>query len=42
MPVLPWQAAHVLERPCGARLPAHPLMSLRTLALPGGRMSRPR
>ncbi|MFI6209039.1 IucA/IucC family protein [Streptomyces sp. NPDC051041] len=36
VPVHPWQAAHVLERPCEARLPAHPLMSLRTLALPGG------
>ncbi|MFE7235456.1 IucA/IucC family protein [Streptomyces sp. NPDC002405] len=37
IPVHPWQATHVLERPCGERaLAAHPLMSLRTLAVPGG------
>jgi hypothetical protein len=36
LPVHPWQAAHVLKRPCDATLPAHPLMSLRTLAVPGG------
>jgi DNA polymerase-3 subunit chi len=36
IPVHPWQAAHVLKRPCEERLTAHPLMSLRTLALPGG------
>jgi hypothetical protein len=36
VPVHPWQAAHVLKRRGGARLPAHPLMSLRTLAVPGG------
>ncbi|MBC9729510.1 IucA/IucC family protein [Streptomyces sp. TRM68367] len=36
IPVHPWQAAHVLKRPCEARLTAHPLMSLRTLALPDG------
>lgn len=37
IPVHPWQAEHVLGRPAeGAGLPAHPLMSLRTLALPGG------
>ncbi|MFF9494483.1 IucA/IucC family protein [Streptomyces flaveolus] len=36
LPVHPWQAAHVLKRPCGTTLPAHPLMSLRTLAVPGG------
>lgn len=37
MPVHPWQATHVLKRPCGDRvLEAHPLMSLRTLAVPGG------
>ncbi|AQS66755.1 IucA/IucC family protein [Streptomyces pactum] len=36
LPVHPWQAAHVLKRPCDERLAAHPLMSLRTLALPGG------
>jgi siderophore synthetase component len=34
--VHPWQAAHVLKRTCRERLAAHPLMSLRTLALPGG------
>ncbi|MGW1541453.1 IucA/IucC family protein [Streptomyces sp. NPDC002309] len=36
VPVHPWQAAHVLKRPCEARLTAHPLMSLRTLALDDG------
>ncbi|MFD5156796.1 IucA/IucC family protein [Streptomyces hawaiiensis] len=36
LPVHPWQAAHVLKRACEERRPAHPLMSLRTLALPGG------
>ncbi|MEV5440017.1 IucA/IucC family protein [Streptomyces sp. NPDC052682] len=36
VPVHPWQAAHVLKRTCEERLAAHPLMSLRTLALPGG------
>ncbi|MEV0241202.1 IucA/IucC family siderophore biosynthesis protein [Streptomyces sp. NPDC050674] len=36
LPVHPWQAEHVLKRTCEERRPAHPLMSLRTLALPGG------
>ncbi|MER6345873.1 IucA/IucC family protein [Streptomyces sp. NPDC001595] len=36
MPVHPWQETHVLKRSGEQRLPAHPLMSLRTLALPGG------
>ncbi|MGW0818673.1 IucA/IucC family protein [Streptomyces viridiviolaceus] len=36
IPVHPWQAAHVLKRPCEEVLAAHPLMSLRTLAVPGG------
>ncbi|MFE2039815.1 IucA/IucC family protein [Streptomyces sp. NPDC059477] len=36
IPVHPWQAAHVLKRPFDRDLGAHPLMSLRTLALPGG------
>ncbi|MFF8726178.1 IucA/IucC family protein [Streptomyces sp. NPDC015171] len=36
VPVHPWQAAHVLARPHDAWRPARPLMSLRTLALPGG------
>ncbi|WP_199578060.1 IucA/IucC family protein [Streptomyces sp. CRB46] len=36
LPVHPWQAAHVLKRPCEERIAAHPLMSLRTLAVPGG------
>ncbi|MGA5203698.1 IucA/IucC family protein [Streptomyces variegatus] len=36
LPVHPWQAAHVLKRACEERRPAHPLMSLRTLALRGG------
>ncbi|MFH8798747.1 IucA/IucC family protein [Streptomyces sp. NPDC017936] len=36
IPVHPWQARHVLKRSCEEGLAAHPLMSLRTLALPGG------
>ncbi|WP_077797528.1 IucA/IucC family protein [Streptomyces sp. JHA26] len=37
LPVHPWQAAHVLKRTGGGTtLAAHPLMSLRTLAVPGG------
>ncbi|PKW10856.1 Siderophore synthetase component [Streptomyces sp. 1222.5] len=36
VPVHPWQAEHVLGRPCAPWRPAHPLMSLRTLAVPGG------
>ncbi|MEV5546402.1 IucA/IucC family protein [Streptomyces sp. NPDC052309] len=36
LPVHPWQAAHVLGRPCEERIAAHPLMPLRTLAVPGG------
>ncbi|MET9776568.1 IucA/IucC family protein [Streptomyces sp. NPDC006367] len=37
LPVHPWQAAHVLKRTGGeATLAARPLMSLRTLAVPGG------
>ncbi|MFE1023684.1 IucA/IucC family protein [Streptomyces sp. NPDC058818] len=36
LPVHPWQAAHVLKRGCDDQLAAHPLMSLRTLAVPGG------
>ncbi|MFJ8629615.1 IucA/IucC family protein [Streptomyces sp. NPDC093568] len=39
IPVHPWQAEHVLKRPRdlpGAGIAAHPLMSLRTLALPEG------
>ncbi|MGX1273153.1 IucA/IucC family protein [Streptomyces phaeoluteigriseus] len=36
IPVHPWQAAHVLKRSCASGLAAHPLMSLRTLAVPGG------
>jgi hypothetical protein len=36
VPVHPWQAAHVLKRSYDDWRPAHPLMSLRTLALPGG------
>ncbi|WP_225825288.1 IucA/IucC family siderophore biosynthesis protein [Streptomyces naphthomycinicus] len=36
VPVHPWQAAHVLGRPHEGWRPARPLMSLRTLALPGG------
>ncbi|MEU9338620.1 IucA/IucC family protein [Streptomyces sp. NPDC048290] len=36
VPVHPWQAAHVLKRRYDEQRPAHPLMSLRTLALPTG------
>jgi hypothetical protein len=37
IPVHPWQAAHVLKGSCdGGGMTAHPLMSLRTLAVPGG------
>ncbi|KMS72926.1 iron transporter [Streptomyces viridochromogenes] len=39
VPVHPWQAEHVLKRPCdpsGDGIAAHPLMSLRTLALSDG------
>jgi DNA polymerase-3 subunit chi len=36
LPVHPWQAAHVLKRGCEEGLAARPLMSLRTLAVPGG------
>ncbi|GGR68709.1 iron transporter [Streptomyces humidus] len=36
IPVHPWQAAHVLKRSCAQGVTARPLMSLRTLALPGG------
>ncbi|MFI8090636.1 IucA/IucC family protein [Streptomyces sp. NPDC086080] len=36
VPVHPWQAAHVLHRTGERRLSAHPLMALRTLALPDG------
>lgn len=36
IPVHPWQAAHVLKRTGDAPLDAHPLMSLRTLALSDG------
>lgn len=36
IPVHPWQAAHVLKRCCEQGLDAHPLMSLRTLAVPDG------
>ncbi|WP_107118828.1 IucA/IucC family protein [Streptomyces bungoensis] len=36
VPVHPWQAAHVLKRSADPWRRAHPLMSLRTLALPGG------
>ncbi|TXS48493.1 IucA/IucC family siderophore biosynthesis protein [Streptomyces sp. uw30] len=39
IPVHPWQAEHVLKRPCDPYdegMAAHPLMSLRTLALPEG------
>ncbi|MEV0641254.1 IucA/IucC family protein [Streptomyces sp. NPDC050619] len=35
VPVHPWQAEHVLKRPCERGFAAHPLMSLRTLAIPG-------
>ncbi|MEV1076837.1 IucA/IucC family protein [Streptomyces sp. NPDC050211] len=37
IPVHPWQAEHVLKRPLDLDAVAHPLMSLRTLALPGVR-----
>ncbi|WP_320778449.1 IucA/IucC family siderophore biosynthesis protein [Streptomyces sp. CRN 30] len=36
VPVHPWQAGHVLARPAAPGVPAHPLMSLRTLALEDG------
>ncbi|MGW0941393.1 IucA/IucC family protein [Streptomyces sp. NPDC002623] len=36
IPVHPWQAAHVLKRSCEEGATAHPLMSLRTLALTDG------
>ncbi|MFF1308791.1 IucA/IucC family protein [Streptomyces sp. NPDC058307] len=36
LPVHPWQADHVLKRTVAGGLDAHPLMSLRTLALAGG------
>ncbi|MEU9184194.1 IucA/IucC family protein [Streptomyces sp. NPDC048484] len=38
IPVHPWQVRHVLkdEKPVGDQMAAHPLMSLRTLAVPGG------
>ncbi|MDN3021818.1 IucA/IucC family siderophore biosynthesis protein [Streptomyces sp. S.PB5] len=36
IPVHPWQAAHVLKRTGDEGPAAHPLMSLRTLALPDG------
>ncbi|MGW3647282.1 IucA/IucC family protein [Streptomyces sp. NPDC000878] len=36
IPVHPWQSAHVLRLPGGGGLSAHPLMSLRSLALPDG------
>ncbi|MEU6667508.1 IucA/IucC family protein [Streptomyces sp. NPDC046727] len=36
VPVHPWQATHVLNRPYDTWQRARPLMSLRTLALPGG------
>jgi len=36
LPVHPWQAVHVLKRTSDEGLTAHPLMSLRTLAVPGG------
>ncbi|MER6027587.1 IucA/IucC family siderophore biosynthesis protein [Streptomyces sp. NPDC001851] len=36
VPVHPWQADHVLKRSYGPWHPARPLLSLRTLALPGG------
>ncbi|MFG2133947.1 IucA/IucC family protein [Streptomyces sp. NPDC048751] len=36
IPVHPWQAAHVLKMPAAEGISAHPLMSLRTLAVPGG------
>ncbi|GAA3780688.1 IucA/IucC family protein [Streptomyces phyllanthi] len=36
IPVHPWQADNVLKFPSQDGIPAHPLMSLRTLALPDG------
>ncbi|MFF7558735.1 IucA/IucC family protein [Streptomyces pseudovenezuelae] len=36
LPVHPWQAEHVLKRRVTEGVAAHPLMSLRTLALTGG------
>jgi DNA polymerase-3 subunit chi len=36
LPVHPWQAEHVLKRSVTEGVAAHPLMSLRTLALTGG------
>lgn len=36
IPVHPWQAEHVLRLPSAGGLSAHPLMSLRSLALPDG------
>ncbi|WP_128379968.1 IucA/IucC family protein [Streptomyces cavernae] len=36
VPVHPWQSAHVLRRGGELAFPAHPLMSLRTLATPDG------
>ncbi|WP_416969894.1 IucA/IucC family protein [Streptomyces sp. 4F14] len=36
IPAHPWQARHVLKRTADTGLTAHPLMSLRTLALPDG------
>ncbi|MEU1463877.1 IucA/IucC family protein [Streptomyces sp. NPDC005727] len=36
LPVHPWQADHVLKRPYDPWRAARPLLSLRTLALPGG------
>ncbi|PBC60621.1 iron transporter [Streptomyces sp. Tue6028] len=36
IPVHPWQVAHVLDGPVQEGFAAHPLMSLRTLALPDG------
>ncbi|MEH0417420.1 IucA/IucC family siderophore biosynthesis protein [Streptomyces sp. B21-083] len=36
IPVHPWQAEHVLELPARGGLSGHPLMSLRSLALPAG------
>ncbi len=36
IPVHPWQAEHVLDLPSAGALSAHPLMSLRSLAVPDG------
>lgn len=36
IPVHPWQSAHILHRAVELSFPAHPLMSLRTLATPDG------